>query len=157
MTRLTIAFLVCAAAAAACSKQKTGEPTTASGGTGESTAVAPALPAKKLVLSWGISPVGELADIFLATTDETGKQVSHKIGRYKGTCEKFTPAKEMNALTGVACRTGGGGTELHAVQRGDEVVVVVMGTTPGVAPDPMAREAVTSVSIPTGIAVEVAP
>jgi hypothetical protein len=150
MTRLAIASLVCALAAltAACPATKTGS-TAGTGG--------PAIPAKKLVLSWGITPVGELADVFLATTDETGKQVSHQIGRYKGTCTRNTPAKEMNALTGVACVTGGGGTELHAVRRGDEIVVVVMGTTPGVAPDPMAREEVTRVSVPAGAAVEVAP
>jgi len=150
MTRLAIASLVCAACVlcAACPATKKG------GGSGSA---GPAIPAKKLVLSWGISPVGELADVFLATTDETGKQVSHQVGRYKGKCERFTPAKEMNALTGVACVTSGGGTELHAMHRGDEIVVVVMGTNPGVAPDPMAREAVTRVQVPAGVAVEVAP
>lgn len=149
MTRLAIALLACAVCAliAGCPSKKGG--TTTTGG--------PAIPAKKLVLSWGITQEGELSDVFLATTDETGNQVSHQVGRYKGKCARFTPAKEMNALTGVECVTGGGGTELHAVQRGDEIVVVLMGTTPGVKPDPMAREAVTSVKVPIGVAVEVAP
>jgi hypothetical protein len=149
MTRLAIAILACAACTIipGCPASKKGGPTT----------TGPAIPAKKLVLSWGITQEGELADVFLATTDEMGKQVSHQVGRYKGTCSRFTPAKEMNALTGVECVTGGGGTELHAVQRGDEIVVVLMGTTPGVKPDPMAREAVTSVKVPVGVAVEVAP
>ena len=43
--------------------------------------------AKKLSLSWGISQQGEMADLFLQVTDETGKQVSHELGRWKGTCE----------------------------------------------------------------------
>jgi hypothetical protein len=149
MTRLTIA-LVAFALSAACPAGKQGGSTTGSGTT------EPALPPKKLLVSWGITQEGELADIFLATTDETGKQVSHQVGRYKGKCDRIAPAKEMNALTGVACVTGGGGTELHAVQRGDEIVVVQMGTTPGVAPDPMGREEVTRVKVPVGVAVEVA-
>ena len=150
MTRLMIALVVCAVTAA-CSAGNKGGSTAGSGSSG------PALQPKKLLLSWGISQEGELTDIYLATTDETGKQVSHQVGRYKGKCDKITPAKEMNALTGVGCVTGGGGTELHAVHRADEIVIVQMGTTPGAAPDPMSREEVARVKIPTGIAVEVAP
>jgi hypothetical protein len=150
MTRLMIALVACALTAA-CPAGKQGGSTT---GTGSSE---PALQPKKLLVSWGITQEGELADIFLATTDETGKQVSHQVGRYKGKCDRITPAKEMNALTGVACVTGGGGTELHAVHRADEIVIVQMGTTPGTAPDPMGREEVTRVKIPVGIAIELAP
>jgi hypothetical protein len=149
MTRSMIALVVCALIAAC----PAGKP---SGPAGSGSSVS-ALQPKKMLLSWGITPQGELADIYLAVTDETGKQVSHQIGRYKGKCDRITPAREMNALTGVACVTGGGGTELHAVRRADEIVVVVMGTTPGVAPDPMAREEVSRVAVPTGVAVEVAP
>jgi hypothetical protein len=109
---------------------------------------------QRAILSWGISPVGELADIYLAITDETGKQVSHPIGRYKGACQPIVPGPEMGALTGVACVTGGGGTELHAVRRGAEIIVVVLGTMPGVAPDPMAREPVKRVAIPVGAVVD---
>lgn len=158
MSRLIIILAVCAATAACpAGKQSGGGGDTTTTTTAGSTGGAPALPAKKQQISWGITPEGELADIFLATTDETGKQVSHKVGRYKGTCSRVTPAKEMNALTGVACVTSGGGTELHAVHRGDEIVIVQMGTTPGVAPDPMGREEVTRVKVPVGVAIEVAP
>lgn len=128
-------------------------PGTAGGGSN-----APAVMAKKLSLSWGITvePGSEMSKIFLATTDETGKQVSHQVGTYKGRCAAFAPAADMKALTGVACTTGGGGTELHAVHRVDEVIILQMGTTPGATPDPMAREEVTRIQIPTGVAVEVA-
>ncbi|HSK04284.1 MAG TPA: hypothetical protein VK932_23685 [Kofleriaceae bacterium] len=152
MTRLLITLVACAMTAA-CPAGKQGSSTAGStAGSG-----GPALQPKKLLVSWGISQEGEMADIFLATTDETGKQVSHQIGRYKGTCDKITPAREMNALTGVACVTGGGGTEIHAVHRADEIVVVHVGTQPGVAPDPMARQELTRVKVPTGVAVEAAP
>ena len=37
---------------------------------------------------------------------------SHELGVFKGKCGVIAPAKEMNALTGVACTYGGTGTEL---------------------------------------------
>ena len=115
------------------------------------------IPPKKVVVGWGFQPDGDMTEVFLAITDETGKQVSHPVGKYKGKCEKSTPAKEMNALTGAACTTGGGGTELHAVVQNNNVIVLQMGTQPGKTPDPMAREQVTSINFPLGAAVEVAP
>lgn len=141
MTRLVIAILMIASCSGSAKQAKNTEPPP---------------PAKKVSLSWGIEKQGEMADIFLATTDETGKQISTPVGRYKGDCSVITPAKEMNALTGVACRTGGTGTELHAiVQGGDEVIILQLGINEGVAPDPMSREEVTRVKIPLGAKIEV--
>jgi len=148
MTRLLMSFLLITAACSGGKKPATGP------GSGSGSAIL----VKKIVLSWGITPKGELADIFLATTDETGKQVSHSVGSYKGTCTAFKPAAEMNAVTGVRCETGGGGTEIHAtVQGGEEIVVLQVGFEAGRNPDPMARVEVTRVKIPLGIAVEAAP
>jgi hypothetical protein len=118
--------------------------------------------AKKVGVSWGIEkhPEGNdaMADVFLAITDETGKQVSHPLGRYKGECAVITPAPDMNAPTGVACRTGATGTELHAaIQHGDEIVVLKLGVDDGVKPDPMAREVVTTIKVPLGAKIEVTP
>lgn len=147
MTRLMIALA--ALALAACPASPKGGAAGSGGGA--------ALPPKRLQLSWGIAQDGELADIYLATTDETGKQVSHQVGRYKGACAPFSPAKEAGALMGVRCAAGGGGTDLLAVHRGGEIIVVQQGTAPGAAPDPMAWQEVTRVAIPTGVAVEAAP
>lgn len=146
---ITCAAVVLALAAAGCPKGKQ-EPTAGSG---------PPVLAKKISVSWGITNKDDLVDIHLATTDETGKQVSHLVGTYEGTCMPFKPAAEMNAITGVACKTAEGrGTELHAVvQGGEEIIVLQMPTTAGVTPDPMAREEVTRVKVPLGIAIEVAP
>jgi len=115
--------------------------------------------AKKVSLSWGIEKQGQgEADIFLATTDETGKQISHPLGRYRGDCAVITPAPEMNAVSGVACRTGATGTELHAViEHGEAVVILKLGLNEGVARDPMAREAVARVKVPLGAKIEVSP
>ncbi|HEY0992123.1 MAG TPA: hypothetical protein VGD80_33960 [Kofleriaceae bacterium] len=143
MTRIVITLAFLASCGAAKHESKTGADSS------------PAIVAKKVAVSWGITKVGEMADIFLATTDETGKQVSHSLGRYKGECAVITPPKEMNALSGVACRTGGTGTELHAVvQNGEDVVVLKMGIDQGVTPDPMAREEVIRVSVPRGAKIE---
>jgi len=142
MTRLviTLAFLVSCSGGA-----KTGSTT----GSGDP------IIAKRVAISWGIEKQGEMADIFLATTDETGKQVSHPLGRNKGDCAVITPAKEMNAVSGVACRTGPTGTELHAViQRGQDIVVVKLGIDEGVKQDPMAREEVTRITVPLGTKIE---
>jgi hypothetical protein len=144
MTRIVITL----ALLASCSSAAKHESTTG----GDSV---PVVIAKKVAVSWGITKVGEMADVFLATTDETGKQVSHSLGRYKGECAVIAPAKEMNALSGVACRTGGTGTELHAVvQNGEDIVVVKMGIDQGVKPDPMAREEVIRVTVPRGAKIE---
>jgi hypothetical protein len=148
MTRLLMSLVLIAA----CSGSKKSQGTGPGSGTGSA-----AILVKKIVLSWGITPKGELADIFLATTDETGKQVSHAVGAYKGTCTAFKPAPEMNAITGVKCETGGGGTEIHAtVQGGEEIVVLSVGVDQGRTADPMARKEVSRVKIPLGIAVEAA-
>jgi hypothetical protein len=143
MTRIVITLAFLASCGAAKHESKTGADSS------------PAIVAKKVAVSWGITKVGEMADIFLATTDETGKQVSHSLGRYKGECAVIAPPKEMNALSGVACRTGGTGTELHAVvQNGEDVVVLKMGIDQGVTPDPMAREEVIRVTVPRGAKIE---
>jgi len=142
MTRLalTLTFL------AACGATAQPQPTASSG---------PAVIAKRVAVSWGIDPHGEMADLFLATTDETGKQISHSLGRYKGTCAVVTPARSMNALTAVACRTGPTGTELHAVvENGTEIVILKLGIDEGVTPDPMARNEVMRIKVELGTKIE---
>jgi len=144
MVRPVIALALVAACSGAARTEKTGT------GSGEPPV------ARKVAVSWGIEQHGETADMFLATTDETGKQVSHALGSYKGICSVITPAPEMNAVTGVACRTGATGTELHAViQNGEDIVILKLGIDPGVKPDPMAREEVTRVKVPLGAKIQV--
>jgi hypothetical protein len=140
MTRLVIAI----ALIASCSGKGKQGPTTTE----------PPPAAKRVSLTWGFEKQGEMADVFLAATDETGKQVSTPIGRYKGECAAITPAKEMNAITGAACKTGGTGTELHAVVQGSEVIILQLGINEGVTPDPTAREEVTRVKVPLGAKIE---
>jgi len=141
MTRLVISLALVAACSGA-------------GKTGSTAGSAPPV-IKKVAVSWGFEQHGEMSDVFLATTDETGKQVSHPLGRYKGVCSVITPAKEMNAVTGVACRTGPTGTELHAViEHGEDIVVLKLGIDEGVRQDPMAREEVTRVKVSPGSKIE---
>lgn len=147
MTRLVIALALFGLAAC----PGPAKPTTSSGGSGTSEPVL----AKKLSVAWGISQQGETADLYLQITDETGKQVSHELGNWKGTCAPDKAQDNMNALIAVSCRTGGTGTQLQAIrQGGDQIVVVKLTIDEGVMPDPMAREEVKRIKVPLGVAIE---
>jgi len=146
MTRLAIALALFGLAACPGPKKPT---TTTDQGTGE-----PVL-AKKLSIAWGITQQGEMADLFLQVTDETGKQVSHELGRWKGTCAPDKAQDNMKAMIALSCRTGGTGTQLQAIQQGgDEIVIMKLGIDEGVMPDPMAREEVKRIKVPLGVAIE---
>jgi hypothetical protein len=161
MTRLVIAF-ASLALTLGCSGGSGKQATTTTGTGSADGSAKPVQLTKRVTISWGIDPavgpVGEMADVFLATTDETGSQLSHSIGRYKGTCSVFAPAPEMKALTGVQCKSGGGGTELHAVrQGGDQIIVLQMPFTEGAPQDPMNRKEIISVKVPLGVGITVDP
>jgi hypothetical protein len=149
MKRLAIAFLL----VAACSGKSKQSATTAGTGSADGSGSA-ALYAKKFLVSFGITQGASSAEIFLQTTDETGKQVSHALGTYAGQCQVIKPAAEMNALTGVNCTAGNVGTELDAVHSVDEIVVLKLDVAIGVTPDPMARSEVARIKVPSGAAVE---
>ena len=149
MKRLAFILLV-----AACSGKSKPASTTTGAGSGSGSS---AIYAKKLVVSWGISPADGKADVFLQTTDETGKQVSHALGNFPGECRVIKPADEMKAVTGVSCLVSGSGIELHATVVNDEIIVLKMPVQSGQTPDPMAREEVLRFKAPGGAAVEAAP
>ncbi|NVB81081.1 MAG: hypothetical protein HOV81_21980 [Kofleriaceae bacterium] len=146
MKRFAIAILL----VAACSGRGKKDTTPAGAGSGSGVAVY----GKKIVVHWGIEQSASSAEVFLQTTDETGKQTSYPVGTYEGTCEAIYPAPEMKAVNGVRCKNGPKGVELHAVTTREDIIVVKLNTDEGVTPDPMAREEVTRVKVPTGIAVE---
>lgn len=143
--RIALAFVL----VAACSGKSKQDPQSGSQG-GDS---GPVL-AKKLVLSWGVQQHAETADVFLQITDETGRQVSHPLGVFGGQCAVFTPGEDMHAVSGVSCKDGPTGTELHAVVRDANIIVLRLRVDEGVTPDPMAREEVTRVKAPPGAAIE---
>jgi hypothetical protein len=128
--------------------------TTTGAGSGSGSDGAPAVLAKKVVVSWGITQGASSGDIFLQTTDETGKQISRPVGTFPGTCSATTPAPDMKALIAVQCKDGATGTEIQAVHQNDQIIVVKMRIDDGVAPDPMAREEITRVDVPIGAAVD---
>ncbi|HEX3477397.1 MAG TPA: hypothetical protein VHT91_20380 [Kofleriaceae bacterium] len=149
--------MITLALVAACSgaRNATGpQPDRKGSGAGSGEVAAPG--AKRFAVSWGIEQHGGAADLFLATTDETGKQVSHPLGTYQGVCSVITPAREMNAVTGVGCKNGATGTELHAIVEHDqEIVVVKLRVDEGVKQDPMAREEVTRIKVPLGAKLQI--
>jgi hypothetical protein len=142
MKRLVLAIVVLVAA---CSGGKK-KPDTATGS-------GSAIYAKRIIVAWGIAPKGTSAEIFLQTTDETGKQTSYPVGTFEGTCQVVKPAEDMKALSGVNCT---GGIELHAVVNDADIVVLKLKVQVGITPDPMAREEVTRVKAPAGAAIEAA-
>ena len=109
--------------------------------------------AKKVLVGWGITPQGASSEVFLQTTDETGKQVSHALGSHKGTCSATTPAPDMKALLALQCKEGATGTELQAVVQGNQIIVMKMRIDDGVIADPMAREELTRIVAPSGAAI----
>lgn len=143
MNRLAFVILL-----AACGGKQTSSTTAPSG--------EPAI-AKRVVVGFGFSPGEDPAktSVYLAVTDETGKQVSHPVGSYEGTCRGAKPGPEMNALVGASCTS----IDLHAVVQGSEIIVMGAKHAPdSTAPiDPMAREEVTRVAFPLGAAVDAAP
>jgi hypothetical protein len=154
MKRFAIAIVL--VAAGACSGKSKPASTTATPDTGSGSGSA-AIYGKKLVISWGISPGNGKADVFLQTTDETGRQVSHPLGNFMGECRVIMPADVMKAVSGVSCLYGGNGTELHATVVGDDIIVLKMPVLGGLEPDPMEREEVLRFKAPPGAAVEAAP
>jgi hypothetical protein len=145
--RLLPVLSLLVAIAVACSGKSKQDATSPDDGSG------PVL-AKKLHLSWGIRAQSGSADVFLQTTDETGRQVSHPLGKFAGQCERFAPAEAMRALTGVRCMDGATGVELHAVVRDANIIVLRLRVDDGVTPDPMAREELTRIKFPVGAAVD---
>jgi hypothetical protein len=114
----------------------------------------PALYAKKMSVGWGLVADNGKTDVFLETTDETGRQTSYPVGSYPGDCRRTKPAPQLKAATGVECMAGDI-VELDAVIDGEQVIVVREHYAYGQEPDPMAREEVTRVSAAPGAAIEV--
>lgn len=133
--------------AAACSGS--GKKTPANAGTGSA-----AIYAKKMVMSWGIQQHETSADVFLQTTDETGKQTSYPLGTYQGQCKVITPAAALKAESAVACNQVATGVELDASVTEDEIIILKGNTQNGNPPDPMSREELTRVKAPGGAKVE---
>jgi hypothetical protein len=128
--------------------------------TGTGSGSGPAPIAKRISLAWGVQAAMQngqpVADLYLALTDERGQVASHELGRWPGACEVIIPTADMHALTGMRCKNGGTGTELHVTtQGGDTVIVLKMRWDEGAPADPMAREEVKRISVPLGVAISV--
>ena len=148
MKRIALALVVAAGIVTVAACHKKAEPTGPKG----------TIIAKKIQLSWGLSPHGAGSDVYLQTTDETGAQVSHNLGTFPGQCAETKVGPEMHALTAVACTGADAGTELHVViQNNEDVVILKLLTRTGVAPDAMAREELTRFKAPPGAAIEAKP
>lgn len=147
MMRFALAFVL-VLSTTACSGKSKGATTGGAAGSGS------AVVAKMVHVTWGIHQQDAAAEVFLQTTDETGRQVSHPLGSFPGQCSVIKPVDAMEAVSGVSCKQGATGIELHAVVRDPDIIVLKLRVDDGVTPDPMAREEVTRVKIPVGAGVE---
>ncbi len=154
MKALVLAILCVVACSGSKNKQETTAGTGSGAGPEEGSGSETAIYGKKVVVSWGITQQGASSEVFLETTDETGKQVSYPLGTYLGTCQVLKPAEVMKALTGVNCTAGDVGVELHAVINPPDIIVVKLPIEIGVTPDPMSREEIKRVQAPAGAAIE---
>lgn len=119
-----------------------------------------AIYAKKFAISWGIEPNGTAKqDVFLQTTDDTGKQTSYPLGTYDGVCTVGSPDAAVKAAMTVTCMAGATGIELDAVLQKDplqdKVFVLKLKTQQGAAPDPMSGEEILRVNVTPGAALQV--
>lgn len=122
--------------------------------TSDSSHSGPAIYAKKVSLTWAFQRAAT-TEVFLETTDETGRKISHSLGSYQGDCAVRMPGADMKAVTGVVCGAPGGGVELHAAVQNGDIIVLKLPTEPGRQPDPMSRQQVARIPVPPGAAVEV--
>lgn len=153
MTRaVMIPGLVAVAAAMAC----------AGGGGKDKDTTVDDRPPLRATVSWGMSPappkgaVATRTEVFLAVTDEMGRQVSYPLGIYDGACVVLGPLAQYSAMTAISCMNAGAGFQLHAGNNRTEIVVMRMAVRDGVEPDPLARDHVTTVPVPLGAKIEAA-
>lgn len=116
----------------------------------------PAVYAKKVSITWAFQRAAA-TEVFLETTDETGRKISHSLGSYEGDCTVRMPSIDMKAVTGVACSSPAVGVELHAAVQNGEIIVLKLPIDPGRRPDPLSRQQVTAIPVPPGAGVEIGP
>jgi hypothetical protein len=116
-------------------------------------------PVKRVLLAWSLEPLpsGARTKVFLTTTDEMGRAVSHPVGDFDGTCTDVGAIELYRATLAVTCGQAGRGVQLHAVAGRGEVLILAMDIAEGTDPDPMARRQVARIETPIDAAISAAP
>jgi hypothetical protein len=107
---------------------------------------------KSVAISFASQPGGETSSVFLPVMDETGKVTSYPVGDFPGTCATI-PADGKDLAT-LSCTSGGSTVRLHAIQQGQDVVVLSEPIAAGAKPDPMNRQEVARFSMPADAAIK---
>jgi hypothetical protein len=161
MTRsvLTLAALAAVLGAAACGSRQT--QTRGDRAADEPAADEPAAPApvKRVHLAWSLEPLpsGTQTKVYLTTTDEMGRAVSHPVGDFDGTCTDVGGIELYRAVIAVTCGASGRGIQLHAVAGRGEVLVMAMDVAEGTEPDPMARRQIARIETPFDAGIAAGP
>jgi hypothetical protein len=124
-------------------------PTTESGkGSGSG----PPLLIKSVAISFASEPAGDSSSVFLPVMDETGKVTSYPVGNEPGTCATI-PADGKDLAT-LECSSGSSKVRLHAIQQGQDVVVLSEPLAAGAKPDPLNRQEVARFTMPADAAIK---
>src|SRR5262245_43597807 len=114
--------LILVVAAVGCGTRKTQTRAEAPGeGKKPSGEPAPAVVIKQVQLAWSTEPASPArvdppqTKVYLAVTDETGRQTSYPLGVFPGSCSDQGPAQAYRAATVMQCSWDGRGVQLHAV------------------------------------------
>jgi hypothetical protein len=139
----------CAAAIAllaACGHKTPATTTTTKGSDG------PPLLIKSVTISFASKPAGDQSEVYMPVEDETGKVTSYPVGTVPGACATI-PADGKDLAT-LECKSSGPVVRLHAVQQGQDVVVLRETLVAGAQPDPLNREEISRASMPGDAAIK---
>jgi hypothetical protein len=145
-----VAMIVVGVGLAGCPKNAPAPATPAAGSGSDVVAVL----VKKIAVGFQASKAGAKSEVFLTVTDETGAASSRSVGTYPGECAVIGARPDFDAISAIRCKQGAAGTELQAVARNGEVIVVRLPADEGVKQDPMARDEVMRITAPVGAKIE---
>ena len=109
---------------------------------------------KSVAVSFQSQAAGDVSHVFLAAMDETGKTLSYPVADVPGTCAPI--AADGKDLLTLECKSSAGTTRMHAIQQGQDVVVLKETIAAGASPDPMNRDEVQRVTMPVDSKIEAA-
>jgi hypothetical protein len=107
---------------------------------------------KSVAVSFQSQADGDLSHVFLAAMDETGKTLSYPVADVPGACASIAP--DGKDLVTLECKASAGTTRMHAIQQGQDVVILKETIAPGASPDPMNRDEVQRVTMPVDSKIE---
>jgi hypothetical protein len=122
----------------------------------ESPKTEPARLVKRQSIALASQPAGSSSHVFMAATDERGNVLNYPVGDVPGTCASI--AADGVDLVTLECTTAAGASagsvRVHAIQQGQDVVVLRETIARGGAPDAMNRDEIGRFAMPVDAKIE---